>query len=193
MNIEDRGPWVATRSGGRFYLNDMRAEDFHVEDMAAGIAKDCRFAGQLAPKHDDDIYVVAQHSVYVDLLLHKMGREDARPWGIVHDLVEGIYGDMTSPQKAITPEYVIREDRAQAKMIEVLNVPYNDSIAEAVHIADRELSIMEANELLITVEDWAKVPTLMTLRELDPDFYCWRPKMAMDRFLAAMRAQLPHL
>lgn len=191
MTKHDRGPWVVTRSGANFYLDDPRPEDFNISDMAAGISKDCRFGGQMAAEFDDEIYSVAQHSVYVDMLVSIMGHPEARPWAIMHDAPEGIYGDMTSPQKSITPEYVEREDRAQIAMIQRYNIPYNASIAATVHRADRMLGIMEADVLsAVSSKLWSNDLTpIMTLHELDPDFRCWRPLEARQRFLSAVRAQ----
>jgi len=191
MTDTTRGPWVATRSGSCFYLDDPRPEDFNISDMAAGISKDCRFAGQMAPAFDNDIYSVAQHSVYVDMLVALMGHPEARPWAIMHDAPEGIYGDMTSPQKAITPQYAEREDRAQAAMIKRYNIPYNRDIAAVVDCADKMLSVMEA-DVMTTVSTalWSiPHPPIMTLHDLDPDFRCWRPLEARQRFMNAVRAQ----
>lgn len=192
MIIQSRGPWVATRSGAAYYLNDPRPADFNLSDMAAGISKDCRFCGQLSEAFDDDIYSVAQHSVYVDMLVALMGVPEARPWAIMHDAVEGMYGDMTSPQKAITPQYAEREDRAQAALIKRYNIPYDAQIIDVVNRADKMLSAMEADVMTTTGSSkWAMdYRPIMTLHELDPDFHCWRPRKSRETFLAAVVAQL---
>lgn len=189
---EDRGPWVTTRSGARFYLADPQPEDYNISDIAAGLSKDCRYGGQLAADFDDDIYSVAQHSVYVDMVVERMGHPEARPWAIMHDAPEGIYGDMTSPQKSISPDYQRREALAEEALIARYSIPMSDEIRQVVHRADKMVSIMEAEVLTTTKTDlWSKefIPDI-TLLELDPDFHCWRPLKARQEFLQAVHNQL---
>lgn len=191
MTDTNRGPWAVTRSGQQFYLNDPQPEDFNLSDMAAGISKDCRFGGQLSEEYDDVIYSVAQHSVYVDMLVGLMGYPHARKWAIMHDAPEGIYGDMISPQKSITPEYAEREDRAQAALIVRYNIPYDKDIAHVVNIADKMLSTMEADKMSTNGSAMWSIEhkPFLTLDELDPNFYCWGPGKARNDFLAAVYAQ----
>ena len=44
-----RGDWMRTRSGGRFYPADPRPEEVKILDIASGLAKECRYGGQLPP------------------------------------------------------------------------------------------------------------------------------------------------
>lgn len=43
---QDGEPYVSTYLGNRFYFQDPRIDDVHIEDIAHGLAFQCRFNGQ---------------------------------------------------------------------------------------------------------------------------------------------------
>ncbi|MBI6329858.1 HD family hydrolase, partial [Proteus mirabilis] len=51
--------YIATATNKHFYYLDVRIEDIDIQDIATGLANECRFNGQI-----DNFYSVAQHSVY---------------------------------------------------------------------------------------------------------------------------------
>ena len=53
-------PYVSTFLGNRFYLTKPRIDDVAIEDIAHGLAYQCRFNGQTR-----EFYSVAQHSLMV--------------------------------------------------------------------------------------------------------------------------------
>ena len=78
------GPWMLTATGHRFFLNDPRPEDIHIEDIAHALANICRFGG-----HSRTFYSVAEHSILVAEIL----RQDSQPRhvifaGLMHDAAE---------------------------------------------------------------------------------------------------------
>ena len=86
----DRGPYVLTRSGKRFYLLDPRPEDVCIEDIASALAKQCRYNG-----HCEGFYSVAEHSVLVSLLAPPRLALEA----LLHDAAEAYIGDIVAPLK----------------------------------------------------------------------------------------------
>jgi hypothetical protein len=81
---------MQTRWGRAFYPLDPRPEDIDICDIAASLAKLCRYTG-----HTKSFYSVAQHSVLVSTLVPA---EHAR-WGLLHDAAEAYTGDMGRPMK----------------------------------------------------------------------------------------------
>lgn len=182
--------WIQTSSGRKFYYDDVQTKHFHIPDMAAGLSRLCRYNGQLkdGPELEDEIFSVAQHSVYVYRFLrdHVPNRPtEALPWALLHDGVEGYYTDMPSPQKAVNPEYKEQEARAEEAFIKRYAIPFNSEIKQWVKYADIQMLWAESQEMCAIPSDLWDVPGIpaMTLRELDPFFCYWRPKQARQAFM----------
>ena len=187
-----REHWIQTASGKRFYYDDVHPAQFCIEDMAAGLSRICRYNGQLkdGPELEDEIYVVAQHSVYAYKFLRDHcpnAPKKALPWALLHDGVEGYYTDMASPQKAMNPEYKAQEAEAETAFIEGYNIPFDATIHQWVKHADIQILWAESQEMCAIPSDLWDVPghPVVTLREIDPDFYYWRPKKAREEYMKA--------
>lgn len=87
----DRGPWLETASGRRFFLLTPSPMDVAIEDIAHALARQCRFAGHVTVPH----YSVAQHSVLVSQHVPAELALD----GLLHDAVEAYVQDLPSPVK----------------------------------------------------------------------------------------------
>jgi len=101
-------PYIHTFHGRRIYVRDPDLnETIHLEDVAHGLARISRFTGQTSHR-----YSVASHCLMVaDLLptpLHASG--------LVHDAVEAILGDVSSPLKSLLPEYRALQTRWEDAM-----------------------------------------------------------------------------
>jgi hypothetical protein len=183
--------WIQTASGKKFFYDDVRPEQFFIPDMAAALSRLCRYNGQLknTPELEDELYVVGQHSVYVYRFLEAIPEcpRRALPWALLHDGVEGYYTDMPSPQKAMDPIYREREHEAEACFRAQYGIPYDATIERWVKYADIQLLWMESQEVCAIPSNLWDVPgtPVMSLRDLDPDFYFWRPKKARMEYLAA--------
>lgn len=97
--MTDRGPFIALCSGRRWYLDDPRQEDVSVDDIAIGIAHINRFTGQARA------YSVATHSCHVADIAIMLGYPELELEGLVHDAHEFAVGDVSSPLKAMLPDY----------------------------------------------------------------------------------------
>lgn len=110
----DRGPWIATASGGMWSLQNPHPQDVKIRDIAAGLSRTCRYAGQI--REEVEQYAVSEHSVLMLEWLEAQGdieyAEDALKI-LLHDASEAFIVDMPSPLKALIPEFRVIEDRAQ--------------------------------------------------------------------------------
>jgi len=186
-------PWIRTANGGRFhYLRD-NAYEYDMDVVAAALSRICRYGGHIKDEFEDDIYSVAQHSVYVlRLLMMKRVPDYCFPWAILHDAPEAYYMDLVSPLKHELPNYEAMENRSAEGMRARYGIPYDDSVKHYVKWADNQLYFAERlrlTEIPIGEECLAPEPEF-TLEEIDPNFYLWRPSHARKEFKAAYAAAM---
>lgn len=98
-------PYVSTYLGNRFYLTRPHIDDVAIEDIAHGLAYQCRFNGQTRA-----FYSVAQHSLMVMSLVPESERLSA----LLHDSAEAYLGDMVKPLKNLFPEFSAIESRVMS-------------------------------------------------------------------------------
>jgi 5'-deoxynucleotidase YfbR-like HD superfamily hydrolase len=98
-------PAISTRSGRRLYLHNPSPSQIVIDDIAHGLAHQCRFNGQT-----NEFYSVAQHSVIVASILPP----ELKLAGLLHDAAEAYLGDIVQPLKALLPEFEQIESRFAA-------------------------------------------------------------------------------
>jgi hypothetical protein len=86
----ERGNWIQTFTGKRFYVLDPREEEVCIEDIAHALSNLCRFTG-----HVREFYSVAQHSLHVSELCP----EELALQGLLHDASEAYLNDLNRPLK----------------------------------------------------------------------------------------------
>lgn len=91
MSSIRKGDWMHTHLGGRFYHQDPRPEEVHIEDLAHHLSQLCRFTGATRT-----MYSVAEHCVRVSYLLYT---PYLQLWGLLHDGAESWYNDLNRPLK----------------------------------------------------------------------------------------------
>ena len=169
----DRGGFIQTWSGKRFYPLDPRPEDIDVNDILHSLSNMCRFAG-----HCTQFYSVAQHSVLVSLLCEP---EDAL-WGLLHDASESFLVDIPSPLKKL-PEFQAYRD-AEARLMGVICDVFGLSKDEpdSVKIADKRMLATEARDLTLTEgRGW--------VTDVEPyDFHIkpWTPEYTRAKFVSRL-------
>lgn len=194
-----RDHWILTASGKKFYYDDVTPEQFDIGDMAAGISRSCRYNGQLkdGKELEDEIYCVAQHSVYVYWFLRDHVPNcppEALAWALLHDGVEGYYADLPSPLKALNTQYKEHESVAELAFQRAFRIPFSKEIHHYVKYSDIQILWAESQEMCAIPSQLWDIPGVpeITLRELDPDFYYWRPKKARDEFMKAFE-EIKHI
>lgn len=129
-------------SGRKFYPLDPRPEDFAIEDIATGLAREPRWNGQT-----DNTYSVAEHSVLVARLLPV----EYQLVGLLHDASEAYMKDLPGPIKHLTALAAYREiENSVQKVIynafdvEPLSPERYESVIKTV---DRRVQVTEARDL----------------------------------------------
>ena len=159
---------LCTWSGRTINLLDPQPESIHILDIAAGLANECRFAGQ-CPR----FYSVAQHSV----LASQIVRHGLAMQALLHDAAEAYLKDIPSPLKALLPEYRAIEDRLSRVIRRRYGLP--EDLAEEVEAADLQLLATEARDL-IHGPTW---PELAGVRPLDRQITAINASSARTSFI----------
>lgn len=164
-------PYVSTFSGNRFYPLEPRIDRVAIEDIAHGLAYQCRFNGQTC-----EFYSVAQHSLVVASLVPPHMQLAA----LLHDAAEAYLGDMVKPLKVLLPEFAQIEDRVSLIIATTFGVDFSDYApiknADLVALATEKRDLMPHS-----VERWAY---LDDIRALPDPIVPMSPREAKLAFLA---------
>ncbi|MGV6849665.1 MAG: HD domain-containing protein [Marinibacterium sp.] len=142
--------WQRMLSGRRLDLLDPTPVDIEIEDIAHGLAFVARWNGQTA---GDYAYSVAEHSLLVEALFHRIAPEAPVKWrlaALLHDAPEYVIGDMISPVKAaVGPSYGALDDRLAAAIHIRFGLPATIPVRVKKQIkkADRISAWMEATRI----------------------------------------------
>ena len=155
-------PYVSTYLGNRFYPLEPRIDRVAIEDIAHGLAYQCRFNGQTC-----EFYSVAQHSLVVASLVP----EHLRFAALMHDAAEAYLGDMVKPLKVLLPQFAEIEDKVGAIIAAAFALDFSDYApikrADLVALATEKRDLMPHS-----VERWAYLDDIVPLpdpiRPLDP-------------------------
>jgi 5'-deoxynucleotidase YfbR-like HD superfamily hydrolase len=158
-------PYVSTFLGHRFFLTRPHIDDVAIEDIAHGLAYQCRFNGQTR-----EFYSVAQHSLMVMQLVPAPLRLAA----LLHDAAEAYLGDMVKPLKNLFPEFSVIEGRVMQIIGERFAVDL-EHLDPAIKAADLVALATEKRDLMPhSTEAWANLQGIQPLPE------SIRPLMPLD-------------
>ena len=138
-------PYVSTFSGNRFYPLEPRIDHIVIEDIAQGLAYQCRFNGQT-----QEFYSVAQHSLVVSSLVPT----DLRLAALLHDAAEAYLGDMVKPLKVLLPAFAAIEEQVSAMIAAAFSIDFSDY--DPIKRADLIALATEKRDLMPhSTERWA--------------------------------------
>ena len=170
-----KGIFVSTYRGHRFYPLAPSIDDVDIEDIAHGLAYQCRFNGQTS-----SFYSVAQHSVLVASIVP----EHLRLPALLHDAAEAYLGDIVKPLKMLVPQFSLIEKQVAAIISECFAVHELDH--PLIKIADLVLLATEKRDLMPnSVEPWASIAGVTPL---DAAIVAQTPEQAKADFLATWEA-----
>jgi uncharacterized protein len=142
--------WQRMLSGRRLDLVNPAAVDIEIEDIAHGLSRVARWNGQTTGEHP---FSVAQHSLLVEDIFTRIGRETATNWklsALLHDAPEYVIGDMISPFKAVLgDQYKSFEHRLQQAIHIRFGLPADlpDELKKRIKDADKIAAWFEATQL----------------------------------------------
>ncbi|MES2149564.1 MAG: phosphohydrolase [Pseudomonadota bacterium] len=148
-------PYVSTFCGNRFYPLEPRIDRVSIEDIAHGLAYQCRFNGQTR-----QFYSVAQHSLVVCALVPPPLQLAA----LLHDAAEAYLGDMVKPLKVLLPEFAALEDKVSLIIAAAFDIDFSDYApikrADLVALATEKRDLMPHS-----AERWAYLDDIAPLPE----------------------------
>lgn len=132
-----KGNWIQTYTGIRFFPWRPRPEDVHLEDIAHALAQLPRYGGHLPMP-----YSVAQHS----LLVARHCPPALRLIGLLHDATEAYVGDMMRPVKEGLRSFQLLESRIWEAIALRFELPV--SIPAEVKLIDNRALTTEVRQLI---------------------------------------------
>jgi hypothetical protein len=158
----ERGSWMQTFTGRRFYPLAPSPDDVDPIDIAHALSLICRYGG-----HTRRFYSVAEHCV---LMSYEVPAEDAL-WALLHDATEAYVGDMVRPLKHHMADYIEVEDRVAWAISERFDL--DPAMPASVKAADNRILLDERAALLTPTDDvWDSIADLsplgVTVVGLDP-------------------------
>jgi len=165
---------ICTASGQTIDISNIVNETLRIEDLAHAMSRICRFNG-----HVLDFYCVAAHSVHVSEYLKFKGHSPyIQLIGLLHDMAEGIIGDIISPIKDLVPGIKELENIVLDRAYKCLAIPKPDKTTTMlVKDADNQIFLAEKNHLL---HHSAKADTVNEL----PVIESTKPGEYTNKFLA---------
>ena len=127
----ERGPWMQTYTGGKFFIGDPRPEEVFLTDIAHHLAYLCRYNGAT-----QGFYSVGQHSLI--LSDHAQATGQSRMTAILalmHDAAEAYFGDHIVALKAICPE------------LRAIEAPIWEAVSKRFYLAATEKEIQWVKEM----------------------------------------------
>jgi hypothetical protein len=128
--------WIRTYSGSTFDFCDVQNSLMHIEDIAHALANTCRYTG-----HPNRFYSVAEHSIYVAMSV----KPEYQLVGLLHDAAEAYVGDVSSPLKALLPDYRRIEEKVWKRVVETFKLL--DYLPHSVYAVDKNLQQVEMDQL----------------------------------------------
>lgn len=168
--------WQRMLSGRRLDLVNPAAVDVEIEDIAHGLSRVARWNGQTTGEHP---FSVAQHSLLVEKIFTKTGRETSNGWklaALLHDAPEYVIGDMISPFKAVLGDhYKTFEHRLQEAIHIRFGLPPEipEELHKRIKDADKIAAWYEATQLagfseVEAVKIFGEKPNNFTCPDLTP-------------------------
>ena len=161
---------ILTYSGRHLDFRNPDPAEIAIGDIAVALSRACRFSGQCRL-----FYSVAQHSVLVSLIVPAEHALEA----LLHDATEAWLGDVSTPLKALLPEYVRIEKKLDRVVRRKFGLP--EEMSGPVHRADRVLLATEKRDLM--PEDTDKWPVLEGVSPLPGSVLPWTENSAREVFL----------
>jgi hypothetical protein len=169
-------PTIQLASGRYFDFLDPDTTPVAIDDIAHALSKLCRFTGHILG--DDAIYPIGQHCV----LASYQAKTRAEAYhALMHDAVESVLTDISSPLKQLLPEYKVLEAKAEAAFSKHHDFPAH--MTPEVKLIDLRMLATEKRDLMpgnLDETEWQGLPEPYDHFRITP----WSPRETKDAFLA---------
>lgn len=169
-----KGSFLQVASGRVYWPLDPRSEEVHISDIAASLARQCRFAGHL--KRGIWHYSVAQHSV----LCSQHGDPVYALEKLLHDASEAFCVDVPRPLKGDLTGYRAIEDLNMSVIANKFGIAF--PLAGDVHEIDSRI-LADERRCLITPNDLDDEEWGVRLPGLGIEIIPWSAEESERRFL----------
>ena len=134
-------PFMSQSRSGRYIdFANPHPDQFTIEDIAFGLARECRFNGQTSM-----YYSVATHSVLVSLVVPK----EYALIALMHDGSEAFMRDICTPLKRLIPDYRKIEDQMQQAIYASVGLTdVTDDLYKVIKAADERMFLTENAQLM---------------------------------------------
>jgi hypothetical protein len=166
---------MLTSTGRMFFPLDPRADDVRIEDIAAGLSRQCRYGGQL--RDDVDFYSTAEHCVALARHFLSQGEKELAKWALLHDAAEAYLNELIRPIKPAVPQYRDLESRLMWEICGRFGLPFE--APQEVKEADRRILLDER----LQVMPESPLPWTTDGEPLGAIILCYSPRMARAAFL----------
>jgi len=178
-----RGDWIQTFTGRQFWPLDPRADEIDIIDIAAGLSRECRFAG-----HCLRFYSVAEHSALMYRAAKARGVERRTLRAVLlHDASEGLgLRDIPRPIKRDLANYKTIEAAVMAAVAMRFDFAWPlDAVVKQLDEAIGQAE--EAQNMAPPPMPWRGKPKLPfeAATPLDVRLEYWPPDRALIEFLSA--------
>lgn len=142
-------PFIWTASGNKWVIDDLQPDMIQVDDICCGLAKECRFGGQI-----EGFYSVARHSIILTnyIRAHKLLPEHDLLAVLLHDAAEAYLGDMPKPIKVTLPDYNKLEEAVMKVIAQRFGLQY--PFPDVIKQCDTRIVIDEAFQLFACTPPW---------------------------------------
>lgn len=193
LPVEERGDWQALASGQMWSIDAPHADDVNIVDIACGLSRQCRYAGQIDP--DIDFYAVTEHSAL--MTQHAIDteqvvvQEDALAI-LLHDAPESVMGDMITPRKRRMPTFVAMEAQTDKAMMDGFGLHAgNVHIAkETIKLLDVRIRVDEREKLILDPARANGLPIVWEGEDMAPlgvEIQGLNPRQSRELFLDTFR------
>lgn len=182
---------IVTSTGGEIDPLNPNPDDIHIENIARGLSRICRFTGQLKPERE--IYTVAQHCIiatrwamldteYVYPFYDKPNGYKAI---LLHDASEAFLSDLSSPVKHRCRDYLIFENALQNRIFhKFIGV---GAWSNVYHKYDKLAFWLEVQHVMPVSKKWARwysaIPETVPVEVENIVKETWMPYRAYQEFM----------
>ena len=189
---DPRGPYIRMHSGQKFYLKTPRDNEISIPDLAYHLAGINRYTG-------GSRYTVAQHCVVAAQMAQRFYPDQRYLPAkmLIHDAAEAYYSDMSSPLKALNPDYRALLQEADLAIETKFDLTFLDD--PMFKVVDERMWLTERLVVYPTkpadfgedVEGVTNEPFELNAEELHHYFGAWGAREAEEEWLLHRHSLLP--